>query len=265
MPTAHRPVRPKGSAADWPLAVSRWLVQSAAFWSFNAAFLPLLLVVLATARGEVRRTRATALVRWWGRTTLRIFRVRLAVDAATMAELQRRRRRVLTFNHSSTLDICLMTALWPAACAAVVKREMLHLPLMGQAIAMLDFVPLDRRNPALAQASLQAAAERMRREDLTVMISPEGTRSPTGALQPFKLGAFHLAAQADAPILPLVLHGVPAVWPRSQWYARPGTVTAQLLPERPAVDAAADAQVVHAQAEELHHAYLAALQTSTAR
>jgi len=260
MPRSPTTPSPPTGFADWPLAMGRWAVQSLGFWSFNAVFLPTLLVALLSSRGERRRTRATALVRWWGRSTLRIFGIRLVVSAETAAELQRRRRRVLTFNHSSTLDICLMTALWPEAGAAVVKREMLHLPLMGQAIAMLDFVPLDRRNPAVAQASLQAAAERMRREDLTVMIAPEGTRSPSGALQPFKLGAFHLAAQADAPIVPLVLHGVPAVWPRSQWYARPGTVTAQLLPER----SAGDPQVVHEQAKELHRDYLAAL-TGSAR
>jgi 1-acyl-sn-glycerol-3-phosphate acyltransferase len=240
---------------DWPLAIARWSIQSVLYWSYNALFLPTVLLVLSTSRGEVRRERATALVRWWGRTTLRIFGVTLDIDAVTAAELARRRPRVMTFNHSSTLDICLMTALWPVAGTAVIKRELLHLPLMGQAIAMLDFVPLDRANPEVAQSSLQAAARRIAQEDLTVLIAPEGTRSLTGELLPFKLGAFHLAAQSGAPIVPLVLHGVPAIWPRSQWYARPGVVRARLLPEVQAIDSTA----IHQHAEQLHAAYLAAL------
>ncbi len=250
---------PPPAAFDWLLALVRWCRQSVAYWSFNLLFLPTVLLALATARGERRKARATRLVNWWGRTTLRIFSVTLVVEPAAAAELAQRRRRVLTFNHSSTLDICLMTALWPPGGVAVVKRELLHLPLMGQAIAMLDFLPLDRGNAQVAQASLQAAAARMRQEDLTVMIAPEGTRSPTGGLQPFKLGAFHLADGAEAPIVPLVLHGVPQIWPRSQWYARPGVVTAAILPERPySPTGNGDAQV-RERATDLHQAYLVQL------
>lgn len=250
---------PPPAAIDWLLAVARWCRQSVAYWSFNAVFLPVVVVALLSARGERRRARGTRLVNWWGRTTLRIFGVTLVVEPSAAAELSRRRRRVLTFNHSSTLDICLMTALWPPGGVAVVKRELLHLPLMGQAIALLDFLPLDRGNPQVAQASLQAAALRMRQEALTVMIAPEGTRSPSGALQPFKLGAFHLADQAEAPIVPLVLHGVPRIWPRSQWYARPGVVTAAVLPELPC-DTGSDREArVHERAVALHAAYLTQL------
>lgn len=244
---------------DWPLAVVRWLYQSVAYWGFNFVFLPTVVVALLATSGRRRQDRATRLVRWWGRTTLAIFGVRLLVPPEIAAQLAERQRRVLTFNHSSTLDICLMTALWPAGGVAVVKRELLHLPLMGQAIALLDFIPLHRGNAQVAQASLQAAAERMRRDDLTVMIAPEGTRSRDGSLQPFKLGAFHLAAQADAPIVPLVLHGVPQVWPRSQWYARPGVVRAELLAPWPS-GAEADSVALHGRAEQLRSAYLAALQ-----
>lgn len=236
-------------------AFGRWARQSVLFWGLNAAFLPAVALVLATSGGETRRSRSTAMIRWWGWTTLRIFGVRLDVDASTAAELARRRPRIVTFNHSSTLDICLMTALWPTAGTAVVKRELLRVPLIGQTVAMLDFVPLDRRNPELAQASLRRAAQRVSAEQLSVLIAPEGTRAPDGKLLPFKLGAFHLAAQSGAPIVPLVLHGVGAVWPRSQWYARPGTVTARLLAEH----TVRDVSTVHESAETLHAAYQAAL------
>ena len=256
-----RPQRPvtRANAIDWLLAVVRWARQSVLYWAFNALFLPTVLVALLTTKGPRRHHRATWLVNWWGRTTLRIFSVRLVIEPAAALELGRRRRRVLTFNHSSTLDICLMTALWPPGGVAVVKRELLHLPLMGQAIALLDFLPLDRGNAQVAQASLHAAAERMRQDDLTVMIAPEGTRSPDGSLQAFKLGAFHLAAGADAPIVPLVLHGVPQIWPRAQWYARPGVVTARILPDRDSGALDPDSAAMHLRATQLRQDYLAAL------
>lgn len=248
------------NALNWLLAVARWSRQSIAYWAFNAVFLPTVLVALLTSKGAQRHERATRLVHWWGRTTLWIFSVRLVIEPSAARELARRRRRVLTFNHSSTLDICLMTALWPPGCVAVVKRELLHIPLMGQAIALLDFLPLDRGNAQVAQASLKAAAERMRHDDLTVMIAPEGTRSPDGSLQAFKLGAFHLAAHAEAPIVPLVLHGVPQIWPRSQWYARPGVVTARILDDHPCGALANDSVVLHQRATQLRLDYLANLE-----
>jgi 1-acyl-sn-glycerol-3-phosphate acyltransferase len=142
----------------------------------------------------------------------------------------------------------------------IVKREMMFIPLLGQAMWLVDFLPIDRGHHRRAMASIARAAERCRRDDLTVFIAPEGTRSESGQLQPFKLGAFHLAAAADAPIVPLVLHGTRWLWPRHNRDAHPGVITVRLLPEQPSGAEDPSNEAIHARARHLHDLYAAELQ-----
>ncbi len=255
---AHMQAPPATAQPDQPRAptnVPRYLWQQLGFWTVLVFYVPTVLLVLLLSWGRGVHTLSPPLVRWWGRTMLRMVGVRLVVEPAAVAELSRRRRRVLTFNHASTMDIMVMTALWPNGTVAVVKREMLWIPLMGWAMYFLDFLPVNRGNHAKATQSLQRAAQRVRRGDLTLMIAPEGTRSRTGRVQPFKLGAFHLAAAADAPIVPLVLHGTRELWPRWQKQCNPGVVTVRMLPEQPSGAEDASAEAIHARADRLYRLY----------
>jgi len=243
-------------ATDWP----RFLRQSLGFWLVMAVYVPAMLTLLLLTWGRAAHTSAPRLVRWWGRTMLRNVGVRLVLEPALVAELAVRRRRVLTFNHASTMDIMLISAIWPDGAVAVVKREMLWIPLMGQLIYFLNFLPLHRGDRARASASLRAAAQRMRQHELTVMLAPEGTRSPSGGVETFKLGAFHLAAAADAPILPLVLHGTRQLWPRWQRHCAPGVVTARLLSAEPSgAGGAPDGTTLRSRAEALRQRYVTTL------
>lgn len=221
--------------------------------------MPAVMAVVVPTLGRATHTVAPKMIRWWGRTMLRIVGIRLVLEPPVIAELARRRRRVLTFNHFSTMDMFVMTALWPDGTVAVVKREMMWIPLMGTALYFLDFLPLNRGNHAKATASLHAAAARVRRGDLTLMIAPEGTRSKSGELQRFKLGAFHLAADADAPLVPLALHGTLQLWPRWQKHCNPGAVTVRLLPEQPSGHGDASPAAIHARAAALQTLYAEAL------
>lgn len=237
----------------------RYLWQTGIFWLLTALVVPAILASLLLTLGRAKDTLAVALVRAWGRTMLRVCGVRLRIEPAAAAELARRRRRVLTFNHASTLDMFLMTALWPDNATAVVKREMLWIPLVGWGVFLMGFLPLDRGRRAKATASLQRAAQQVRRKDLTLIIAPEGTRSPTGQVLPFKLGAFHLAAEADAPIVGLILHGTRQTWPRWRHHARPGTVTVRVLPEQPSGADDPSSEAIHRRAAHLHDLYVAEL------
>lgn len=260
---SHRPPPPRTSI-HWP----RYLWQSFAFWAVIVHYVPFMVVLLLVARIPLStswrlasRRIVTWMVRWWGRAMLRMVGVRLVVEPAAAAELAQKRRRVVTFNHASTMDMMLMSALWPEGAVAVVKREMLWVPLIGQIIYFLDFLPIDRGNRQRATASLRAAADKMRRGDLTVMIAPEGTRSETGGVQAFKLGAFHLAVEAGAPIVPLVLHGTRQLWPRWQKQCNAGVVTVRMLPEQPSGHGGmAEGPAVHASADRLRAMYVAALE-----
>jgi 1-acyl-sn-glycerol-3-phosphate acyltransferase len=234
----------------------RFALQFAGLQLVNIVYVPIVLLFTFLSWGRWARP----LINGYGRIMLLVARAELVVEPAAAAELRKRRRRIITFNHCSTMDMFLMTALWPEGGVAVVKRELYRLPIMGQAMMLLDFIPLDRENRAKAMAALDAASKRVREKDLSVIMAPEGTRSKTGELQSFKLGAFHMAAQADAPIVPLVLHGTRQLWPRWQAHSSTGRVTVRLLAELDSGADAADGESIRARAERLHAMYAAELE-----
>ncbi|MSP93430.1 MAG: 1-acyl-sn-glycerol-3-phosphate acyltransferase [Myxococcales bacterium] len=232
--------------------------QNVLAWLICCVWLPLIMLAMLVTLRRYRDTLGTRMVRQWGFMLLWVAGVRLALDPDVTAELAVRRGRVLTFNHSSTLDLLVGAALTPEGGVTVVKREMLRLPLIGQAVQLLDMLPIDRADRGSAAAAFQVAARRMRNERLSVLIAPEGTRSKTGALGPFKLGAFHLAMQGDVPIVPLVLHGCAALMPSGRLSCQAGVVRISLLPEVPA--ATWSPATMRAEADELRSRYGAALQ-----
>lgn len=195
------------------------------------------------------------LIRFFGRSVLWASGVRLVLEPAVAAEFSRPRRRIISLNHTSTLDMFVMTAFWAPSQAAIIKREFIFMPVLGWAALALRFVLVDRGNRERAMASMARAAERVRRENLGITIAPEGTRSKSGELGAFKLGAFHLAAAAEAPIVPLVLHGPRDLWPRTERMCRPGVVTVRLLPEITPLSPDAGHDAFHAQAAALRARY----------
>ena len=220
--------------ANWPL----FLRQFVTFAGLMVVFIPCLITVAVLTRGGNDRrwlgmtVGGEAMMRWWGRVNMRLLGVRVDVTPDALAELTKQRRRVVTFNHTSTMDMFLMTVVWPPAASAVVKREMLDMPLFGMAMRRLPFVPIHRGNASALDALADAGAF-VKAHDRTVMIAPEGTRSPTGRLRPFKLGAIHMAMAADAPIVPVYLEGPGDLWPVWQRHCAPGVVTIRLLQELP--------------------------------
>ncbi len=167
-------------------------------------------------------------LRLWGRGALAIQGVKVIYEG--LEHLEGQANRVALFNHSSGLDAMIVPTLCPRAGVAVVKREVLFVPLVGVALYLMGFVLVDRGRGDRAKRTLGRAAERMKRDQMTVFIAPEGTRSRDGGLQPFKRGAFHLALASRAPIVPVVISGAYALYPRHRWTGRPGTVRVRVLP-----------------------------------
>jgi 1-acyl-sn-glycerol-3-phosphate acyltransferase len=231
--------------------------QFCAGWVFMCVWIPAILVVGAVTLGRRKDTLGSAMMRGFGKAGLAIAGVRLELDDATQATLRRRCGRVLTFNHSSTLDLFIGAALMPEGGVTVVKRELLRVPLIGQAIWVLNVIPIDRKNRAQTTAVLERNGQRLRRERLSAVMAPEGTRSKSGELGPFKMGAFHLAIGAGVPVVPMVFHGAATLWPRGRRACSRGTVRVEILPEISTAGLGADD--ARALAETTRAAYLQAM------
>ncbi len=237
----------------------RWTWQNLIFWFGLLIFVPALLTVMLLSLGRARHTLGRRMLRGWGQGMLAALGVKLVVQPALAAELAERRRRIVVFNHTSTIDMFLFPAIWTDGMTVVAKREMAWIPLVGLGCWLMGFHFVNRTNPTTARASMRAAADQVRRQDLSLLMAPEGTRSPTGLLQPFRLGAFYASADADAPIVAILVNGADKLFPRQWAYCRPGTVTLELLTLMPSGAADPSREAIHARAEHLRALYQAAL------
>jgi len=181
----------------------------------------------------------------WSRVLLRLFRVQVRVSGLEHAPPG---PAVYAANHGSAFDILTVFGHLPVDFRIVYKKSLSLIPLLGWAIWLGGHIPIDRGNAFRARRSLAAAARRIR-GGTSVVVFPEGTRSPDGTVRRFKRGSFGLAIEAGAPIVPVSLIGVKSVVPRGLTSLRPGAVGVVLHPPvpttgRPGDDAEALAEEV---------------------
>jgi 1-acyl-sn-glycerol-3-phosphate acyltransferase len=172
----------------------------------------------------------------WSRLLLRILRVRVRVSGLEHAVAG---PAVYAANHASALDILVVFGHLPVDFRIVYKGWLSVVPLLGWAIWLGGHVPIDRSHPFRARRGLDAAARRIR-GGTSVVVFPEGTRSPDGAVRRFKRGSFSLALEAGVPVVPVSLVGVKAVVPRGLPSVRPGLVRVALHPVVPVEGRSAD-------------------------
>jgi 1-acyl-sn-glycerol-3-phosphate acyltransferase len=137
--------------------------------------------------------------------------------------------RIFLANHLSTLDIWVMAPVLPVTTRFVSKRTIFWIPVLGQAMAVAGFIPIDRKDRKSAIRSLSRATETIRR-GASVILFPEGTRSRDGRLARFKRGSFHLALEAGVPVVPVAISGTYHVVKPRSIVVRPGPVHVTFAP-----------------------------------
>ncbi len=140
-----------------------------------------------------------------------------------------RRPAVFIFNHQSNIDAVVAMKLVRTGYTGVAKKEAKNIPGFGQLFQIADVAFIDRGNVSDPRAILAPAVEKLR-NGLSIVLAPEGTRSPTPRLGPFKKGAFHIARQAGVPIVSIVMKGQNEVMWRGSQTVRPGRIEVVVLP-----------------------------------
>lgn len=104
------------------------------------------------------------------------------------------------------MDILYLGRIFPHRAAIMAKKELKWMPLLGWYMALSGAVFVNRTNREDAVKAMNIAGEEMKAKDVSLWIFPEGTRTMAAKphLRPFKKGAFHLAVQAQVPIIPVV-------------------------------------------------------------
>ncbi|BAT80716.1 hypothetical protein LR48_Vigan07g022400 [Vigna angularis] len=139
-------------------------------------------------------------------------------------------RAIYISNHASPIDIFLIMWLTPTGTVGIAKKEIIWYPLFGQLYVLANHLRIDRSNPTAAIESMKEAARAVLKNNLSLIIFPEGTRSKNGRLLPFKKGFVHLALQSRLPIVPMVLTGTHLAWRKGSLHVRPTPLTVKYLP-----------------------------------
>jgi 1-acyl-sn-glycerol-3-phosphate acyltransferase len=163
------------------------------------------------------------LPRYWAGLVLRMSGVQVRLIG--LEEVDWEAPLVVVANHQSWFDVFALTAHLPGKGRFVAKEELGRIPIFGAAWQACGHVSVDRSDRAQAIASLKAAGKRVRDEHITLILFPEGTRSPDGELQPFKKGAFVLAVETGVPVVPVGISGSREVMPKGSFRIRPGEIT----------------------------------------
>ena len=213
----------------------RWLLL--AVWIVPSTLVHALAAVIAALLGVERRP--GGVYDWatvdWSRGLLRV------AGTPVLAEgLERIPAGPVVYasNHTSMFDIWALAATLPGSTRFVAKQELGRIPILGTAMRRAGHVLIDRFNRARAFEAYDQAAATIR-TGISAIVFPEGTRSPTGELLPFKNAPFGLAIAAQVPIVPVYVHGTYRILPKGSLRVRPQPIrllvgepipTAGLLP-----------------------------------
>lgn len=169
--------------------------------------------------------------RTWARSVLAAAGAKVEVEG--LENSTPGRAQILVANHQSMLDIWALMAAVPVSLRFVAKKELSRIPVFAAACKAAGHVFIDRTRPGEAAGAIRAAGERMRRQGLSLVLFPEGTRSPDGALGRFRRGAFALAIETGADLVPVAIEGGGRILGRDAKRITPGTIRIRLAPPVP--------------------------------
>jgi len=161
--------------------------------------------------------------RGFAKGVLSIGGVEVSVTGAE--HLQRGSHYIYIGNHASLFDIPAVVAGIPDNVRFVYKKELNNVPIFGWAMKITGYnIAIDRAKAHDAMQSIDQIAARLQR-GASVMLFPEGTRTPDGMLKQFKRGPFNLATKARIPVVPVAINGSYEVLSRHSWKITPGRIS----------------------------------------
>lgn len=161
--------------------------------------------------------------KWW----LKLSGARVKVTG--LETLDPNENYVFISNHRSYLDTATLFVHTGRRIGIVAKKELLKVPVLGQGMGFVNIIAIDRSNAERARRSMEKARAVLE-ENYSFGVFAEGTRAMPGELLPFKKGAFHLALQTRAPIIPVAIKNTDWMMGKRTGVLYPGTIEMVLLP-----------------------------------
>jgi 1-acyl-sn-glycerol-3-phosphate acyltransferase len=195
----------------------RAYIRLLVFFAFTAIWMPLVMLAVVLVPGTFFYYRVASP---WIRGLLKVFGA--TVVGHGVEKLRWDREYVILSNHRSQLDPpAIATLLLPRVTRWVAKKELRRVPLLGQALSMTGQIFIDRGDPTAAVEELQ---RHTRDRGVLVCFFPEGHRSSTHKLLPFKKGGAAFAIGAGLPVVPTAISGSEIVLPNHSIISEPATI-----------------------------------------
>jgi len=209
--TVSTPLRLPLTRLVWGVAAAAAIFLITVWWGLLA-----ILLIVITGRGWP----TDVFGRIWCRWILKVCGIH--VDVVGLEGIDPTKSYVIISNHLSNFDIWTTYAAIPLKLRFVAKKELLRLPIFGQALALSDHIVIDRAHPEEAVAKINARVSREIDKGFCILFYAEGTRSRDGSIGPFKKGGATLAIRTGLPIIPMSISGTRKFLPRSSVIIRPG-------------------------------------------
>lgn len=164
--------------------------------------------------------------RRWAKQLLRIGGVRVKLDG--IGKISPDASYVIASNHLSYYDTPVILANIPVQFRFLAKRGLFQIPFLGTHLARAGHIPIPRADPREAIRMMTLAAETIRGKGISMLIFPEGGRSPSGELQAFKDGVTYIGIKSGVPIVPIALIGSREILPFGSGRIQPGEVTLRI-------------------------------------
>ncbi len=167
-----------------------------------------------------------AIARFWAKGSLILFSIKVKVTG--LENISAGRNYIYASNHTSYLDIPAVIAVIPDNIRLVFRESLYKVPVWGWSLRFAPFIVVDNSSAQKAKLTIAKAIATIR-NGASVLLFAEGTRTKTGEMGPFKRGAFRLAFDSGALIIPVAIKGAYDLLPRSQNLPKHGgTVTISL-------------------------------------
>lgn len=195
-------------------------------WTYLNLTIGTILIASIVIVAALFRVRKPGLYDWAARAWARwiLWASGTPVTCEGLDNIRADRPQIFVANHVSWYDVYALAAAIPKRYRFVAKKELARIPIFGTAWKAAGHIAVDRSDRASAIQSLAEAGRLLRRDNSSVVIFPEGTRSPTGELLPFKKGAFMLALQTGVEIIPVAVLGTRRIQPKGGWRIRSGPI-----------------------------------------
>jgi len=197
------------------------VIVSILSWTFGAISAVLLYPVLVLSTPFINQSKWVWFVGFLLRGVMKGFLLRIKVTGRERVDTAK--AHVFMANHASFFDLFILAGYIPGDKRGVEAEHHFKWPFWGFVIRRGGQVPIDRENPRSAMRSIQKAADYLKR-GISVLILPEGTRTTTGEMLPFKKLPFKLAKMGGAGIAPIGISGTFGIKRKTSWIMRPGRV-----------------------------------------